>query len=254
MKYITNNLIPSGAELKRDKSSKLAQLLRLVTSLVVILGFIYALRDYFSNSIQVMISIILILCLIIMIYIAFFDMIYSSYKQMQLNRMRNEVARNCFPELILLIEKFEKLVNTNDSIIQVFNKLRSEEENFKYLRVPQLNRIENLIINLNQAINSCKRNADNLELLIKQFENVIDIYNEFYINSILDEINDIIRMRKIEATPKNVIVPERIKDQYEASTDKYKKFLDKYVDFGERINKEYHGRIIRTYSDELKKI
>lgn len=89
-------------------------------------------------------------------------------------------------------------------------------------------------------------------MLISQFDAIIRIYNELYIKSALITIRDIKKSSKVNTG--NEVIPKKIKDDYKTRMGKYEKFLDRYIEFGERFNREYGGNIVRTYREEFEEL
>ncbi len=230
-----------------EKGSKLTYLVEIIGSLVVIIGFIYALKEYLSYWVQYAVFFALIIIIILIIYIFFSDIFLVIFNRMEIKRKHNEVARKHFDEFKLLVGKFAKFIESNNGITSAFNKLKSEEK-YRYLRVHQLNEINNLLSDLNNFINRFDETGEDFQLLISQFENILRIYEKFYVKDTLSDIECVRQMFKDEIIPKNVKV------EYKTRKDDYEKFIDKYKDFGEKVNSEYGSRVVYTYFELLEEL
>jgi hypothetical protein len=229
-----------------DKGSRLVYLLGIMGSLTVITVSIFQNKNLFPEAwIKLAIIFILVLYLFIIIYLFFFESICLKYKDRMIKRKKNETAQKHFPELARLKGKFEKLISFNNGITGVFNNLKSQSEIYKYLDVPQLNGIKNLLADLDNLLKNFDDTGENFELLIGQFESILKIYNEFYVNAILKDIKC---LRQIF---KNEIIPENIKKQYYDQKAEYDNFVYAYREFGERVNREYGNRIVHDYIEKI---
>lgn len=234
---------------KPDKGSKLTYLVGIMASLAVVMGLIFQNRVYISDWFQYAVLLALVFIIMIIIYIFFSDGILIMIRKLKQKRMRNKVARDYYSELKFLSEKFSKLIESDDGITIAFNKLRSESETHRYLDLvdPQLIMIKALLYNMDKAIsrfnktNRFMKNADDFELIIDQFDAIINIYEKLYVRSTLTDI------KKIASG----VIPEKNKKDYKIRTDKYEKFMDKYIEFGERVNKEYGSNVVKTYFEKF---
>lgn len=188
--------------------------------------------------------------LFILIYVFFFDIIHSRFNYIRQKRKRNKIACKYLLELKTLVEKFNKLTETHNSLTGVFDKLRSETDIYKYLNQNdvQLNRIKDLLSNLDKAIDSFDKTEDDFKLIINQFDAVIRIYADLYVKSTLRDI------KSVESKSELGVIPKNIKDEYENRRNNYDKFLDKYIEFGEKVNNEFGGRITNVYIERFEKL
>jgi len=237
-----------------DKGSKLTHIVGIVASLAVVIGLIFNYIDCLSGWVQYAVLLALILANIFIIYILFYETISIRFNQMRLNRKHNKVARKYILDLKILVDKFQMIIENSDNITSVFDRLRSESNLFKYFNLndPQLNQIKNLLFNINESIKRFDGTGDDFELIIKQFEVIKSIYNELYIKSALMNIRLIKNLN--ESIPTNEAIPKRIKDDYKTQKDAYIEFLKKYIEFGEKVNREYGTQIVRTYLEKFEEL
>lgn len=247
MGYGPNGL--SGFQPKPDKGSKLAYLVVIMGSLAFIIISIFGNKNIFPEAlIKVAIILILILYLLLIIYIFFSDSIISKLKQIMTKRKEERIARKYLPELKRLKNKFNKIIMTNNGITGVFDRLRSESEKYHDLNVPQLNEMDNLLLNLDGFIEDFDHKGRYFELVIDQFEAIMKIYNEFYIKSVLMDIKCIKQRFESET------IPENIKKKYHDQKTEYDDFVKEYLKFGEVVNSEYGIRIVHDYVEKIEEL
>jgi hypothetical protein len=250
MKDISQWLIMMpGVQSNPERGSKLITFLSInMTFLASIIFMLYQLKNYLNIWTQYIISLILILDFVIIIYAFFYDKIYYFLSQSRSKWKRNRLARKHFSELRDIIDIFRELTEDQNSIPKVFDDLRSGNDKFKYLIVPNKNEIINLLIDLQKSMKRFDRTAEDFEHFNDQMRNIIKIYNEFWIN------RPIIDVKLIVEVHKDGSIPENIKKKYDSSRGKYEKFLVKYEEFGKKVNKQFGGDIINTYFDIPKEL
>ena len=69
-----------------------------------------------------------------------------------------------------------------------------------------------------------------------------------YVKSTLRDI------KSVESKSELGVIPKNIKDEYENRRNNYDKFLDKYIEFGEKVNNEFGGRITNVYIERFEKL
>lgn len=237
-----------------DKGSKLTQIVGIVASLAVVIGLIFNYIDCLSGWVQYAVLLALILANIFIIYTLFYETISIRFNQMRINRKHDKVARKYILDLEILVDKYQKIIENSNNITCVFDRLRSESDLFKFFNLndPQLNQIKNLLFNINKSIKRFDGTGDEFKLIIEQFEVILSIYNELYIKSALKDIRLIKNLNG--SNPTNEAIPKRIKGDYENQRGTYEKFLEKYIEFGERVNREYGTNIVRTYSEKFEEL
>jgi len=239
---------------KPDKGSKLAYLTGIIVSLTAVVGLVFQNKSSISGWVQYAILLAFILVIIFIIYIFFSDEIFIRYNRLITYRKHNKVACKYLSELKISVEKFDRIIEVRGEITGAFEKLRSETDAFKNLNLndSQLNQIKNLLFNLKRSIRRFDGTGDDFELIIDQFEVIIKIYNELYVKSALIDIRNTKNLN--EAIPKNEAIPERIKNDYKTRKDAYEKILDKYIEFGDKVNREYGKDIVSTYSEKFEEL
>lgn len=234
---------------KPDKGSRLIPFAAVIGSLAVIVGLIIQNKDLFSDMlVQYAILLVLIVYLFIIIYVFFSDKILLKFSRIITKRKENKIARKYFPEFKYLKDKFDRSIKINNGITGVFDRLRSQSELYKYLNVPGLNEIDSLLINLDQSIKDFDKTGKDFELLIDQFEAIIKIYNNFYIKNVLKDIKCIKQLFNSDTIPKN------IKDEYHDQKTEYDNFVNKYREFGEKVNREYGSKIVHDYIEKIEEV
>jgi len=239
---------------KPDKGGKLAYLTGIIASLAAMVALIFQNKSYISGWVQYAILLALIFVIIFIIYIFFSDEIFIRYDRLIAERKHQKVACKYFPDLKILVENFENIIEVRGELTGVFDRLRSEIDIFKYLNLndPQLNQIKNLLFNLKRSIEYFDGTWDDFKLIINQFEVTITIYNEFYVKSALLNIRTIKNLN--QTVPANEMIPEKIKTEYKSRKDAYEKILDKYKDFGDKVNRESGGRTVRIYLEKFEEL
>jgi hypothetical protein len=239
----------SGVPSNPERAIKLITFLSInMTFLASIIFMIYQMKTYFTIWLQYIIAFVLILDFLIIIYAFFYDKIYNFLNLTISGWKRNRLAKKHFLELKYLVETFSDSIERNDGIPKVLDELRSQKEEFRYLIVPQKNEIINLLFDLQEYMKRFDKTAGDFKNFNNQFHDIIKIYNEFWMNRPLNDVRSILEVQKQGS------IPENIKKKYNESKVKYEKFLDKYEEFGNRVNKEFGGRIVNTYLDQPKEL
>jgi len=121
---------------KPDRGAKLIPLMAILGSLAVILTVINLLRQYLSESVQILVISIFIIYMLITIYVFSYDWISKFVVQKRLNYKHNLLAIKYFPEFKNFTETFSEFIERDNNIPKVLNKLRSDQMEFRYLFIP----------------------------------------------------------------------------------------------------------------------
>lgn len=152
-------------------------------------------------------------------------------------RKNDELARFYFKEFKKLVIRFKEFTeNRSDNIQLVMHDIKNKTE-FSQINVIWPTFIQERYNYYDERLNEFDGTKDNLVALAKEFENILYMYNELYINDPVKSIRNVGRDK----------VPLQNKESYNKARLKYIDFLNDYKNFAKIANEDFKEKE-ETYS------
>lgn len=231
-------LQPVGVGVKIEKESKLVPLATIIGALAGILIIIVAARASFPVYLYYTAVIFLLVAIFsLLIYGFLAHPIYNFIKKRRETRKHNALARKYFGEFKDFTDRFGEFIQSDINIPHILDELCSQEE-FRSISLFQTNEIRNLFYLFEERLKRFNGTEEDFSLLVEEFDTILKIYNKYCVCKPVEEVRIIGRDK----------VNERIKEEYIRHKTKYERFVDDYIEFGKRINKDFGGkRVFRTH-------
>lgn len=224
---------------KKEKESKLGLIVVIIVSLVGLLIIIISAHASFPVYLfyaAFIILLIAILCLLI--YGVLAHPMNEFIKKRRESRKHNALARKYFDDFKHFTERFGEFVDSTrrDTIPGVINDLNGSQE-FRNISFLSPQDLYNLFNYFKERLKRFDRTKEDFLLIVKEFDTILDMYNEFCVFKPVNEIRRIGRNKVKEGT----------KEKYKKYKGAYEQFIRNYMYFGKNLNGEFDEKIFKEY-------
>ena len=188
-------------------------------------------------------SIVVVLVLLIVVvngYGVFGEPFIRLSKKMIMARRHHFLAKKYFKEFGRFADRFGELIRIDycDTIPHVLKDLQSNSNDKRFRQIlASTDDFENAFGVFSNAMGTLPINKENLSLLIKWFESIMNLCNEHLIYKPVKQIKEI--------GSEGIVV--NIKSNYTDCRNAYNKFILEYMDFAKEMNKHFDEKIAREY-------
>lgn len=161
-------------------------------------------------------------------------------KKMIMAKKHHSLARKYFRELGRFADRFGELIKIDycDTIPHVLKDLQSNSKDTRFRQIlASTDDFENAFGVFSNAMGTLPITKENLSLIIKWFESIVNLCNEHLICKPVKQIKEI--------GSEGIAV--NIKSNYTDCRNVYNKFILEYMDFAKDMNKHFGEKIARDY-------
>jgi hypothetical protein len=234
---------PVGVGAKIEKESKLGPLAAIIGALAAILITIVAARASFPVYLYYTAVISLLLAIFsLLIYGFLAHPIYDFFKKRKEKRRHNALAKKYFDKFKRFTERFGELLfkSTTVNIPYALQDSQSSQD-FRPIFYPSTpdfyEHFRDFLDYYKERLKRFDRTKEDFTLLVKEFDTILNMYNEFWLCKPVKEIRGIGRDK----------VKESFKEDYKKFRGAYERFIGDYIDFEKELNREFGTIIFREY-------
>ena len=227
-----------------DQKSKGKGIGHMVSIICVLVGLLIVIITSQSLFPPIMFrSIVVVLVLLIVVvngYGVFGEPFIRLSKKMIMARRHHFLAKKYFKEFGKFVDRFGELIKINycDTIPHVLKDLQSNGRDTRFRQIlASTDDFENALGVFSNAMGTLPITKENLSLLIKWFESIVNLCNEHLICKPVKQIKEI--------GSEGIAV--NIKLNYTDCRNTYNKFILEYTDFAKEMNKHFGEKIAREY-------
>ena len=216
-----------------ERSGEIALLIVLASTLL----FVISQYNIFSAQVFVIVILLSMSIFIIVVYGFLGQRISDFIKRKLKERKDNELANKCFEEFKEFVDRFGENVKSgghSDNIPYVLSNFLRHEKTGKVnnISIPDYYMIDGLFHSFKQQINRFDGTKEDFSIIIKQFDQMIRIYNELYV---CNPVNEIIKT--------GISLPDYTKHEYSKYRNRHTLFIEEYMQFNKKVNKIFGERI-----------
>lgn len=224
-----------------DEKSKDKKTLPMVSIIGVLVGLLIVIITAHSLFPPIMFrSIVVVLVALIVVvngYGVFGQTVIEFVKKKAMAKKHRVITKKYSENFDRLVDRFGELINENhcDTIVYILNNLRN---NTKYAHIfPWSQDFRSAFEVFHEAMGKLPITKENFLLLVKWFESIVNLYNEYLICKPVEQIRTIGRDG----------IPEHVREDYERCKAIYDRFMDDYMDFAKDMNKQFAEKVARYY-------
>lgn len=225
----------------RTKATIIVALASIVSAIVVIA------RDL--SPLIVYSSVIFLLVAVVVIVSA--RPVFNFFKNRIEIWKHNALSKTFFNEFKGFVNDFESFVDRNKNLVKDIITILTEREYHKEFRkylseeynsgvALQLN---NTFYHFKKRVNKFKGNKEDFLLLVSEFENLLNIYKDLFINKLLHAVKEVGKDK----------VDEKLKEKYSEFRINYNDFIMRYKTYGKKVNDKFREKIIRVDKFDIAK-
>jgi len=225
------------------KDERIAHITSMIGPLAGLVATIIATFSNLPPVIQYIMVLLLVIITVLSIYVVFGQSLLILLKKAATAIKHRFLVKKYYDDFNLLSDRLGELLKDNhiDNIPYVFINLRNIPPQFNYPR--------SLIYDLASLLAVFKEGMKNVlrgdfQLLIKQFESILRMYNSQLVLQPFQQIRNLYRDK----------LTEQDRENYEKSRENYVRFLQDYINFAKAINKDCGEKIAQDWFEQPGKL
>lgn len=163
----------------------------------------------------------------------------------------NRLSKKYFDEFKGFVSDFGNFIDRNKNPVRdIIESLTIGEyfEGFrKYLSEDYNSRVgvhlQNTFNHFKKRVNKFKGNKEDFLLLVSEFENLLNIYKDLFIDKLLHAVKEVGKDK----------VDEKLKEKYSEFRINYNDFIMRYKTYGKKVNDKFREKIIRVDKFDIAK-
>jgi len=223
-----------------DRKTEDKKTVTLISKIGPLVGLLATAITVFSNLnivIRYIMVVLLVMITVVSIYAVFGQPLIKFVKKKTMAKRHRVLIKKYSKNFDRLVDRFGELINENhcDTIVYILNNLRN---NTKYAHIlPQTQEFRSAFDVLHEARGKLHITKENFMILVRWFESIVNLCNEYLICKPVEQIRTIGRDG----------IPEQVREDYERCKAIYDRFMDDYMDFAKDMNKQFGERVAKDY-------